>query len=413
MPNFQFVGLDHRGQKVSGQLVAENERAVIGRIKEMGYFPTDIRALDEAARPAASPEVPRRGRRSFWVGGVRSQDIAVFSRQLANLIQGGLPMLRSLEALVEHTENDRLREALIEVHDAVKGGASLHESLMAHPKVFPTLYTSMVRAGEASGQLGVVLSWLAQFQEKEQARRSQVRAALAYPMLLVGVGSTAVFLLLTFLVPRFAALFQEFNQALPLPTVVLMQIAAVFSRGWWALLLAFLVLRFAYRQYRATPAGKYRLDALKLRLPVVGSLVRRMAVARFARTLATLLRGGVPILEALEVVRDVLGNERMARAVDEVQYHVREGESLAEQCRRTGFFPAMVTHMIALGEETGDLQGVLETVADTYDVEVDNALKGMISLLEPLIILTMGGIVGFVVAAMLLPIFQMNLLAGL
>lgn len=413
MPNFQFVGLDRQGQKVSGQVVAENERAVIGRVKEMGYFPTEIRSLDEATAPTPAPEVRRTGQRSLWAGRVRPQDMAVFSRQLANLIKGGLPMLRSLDALIEHTESDRLRDALIDVYEAVKGGASLHESLLAHPKVFPPLYTSMIRAGEASGQLGVVLNWLAQFQEKEQARRNQVRAALAYPMLLVVVGSTAVFLLLTFLVPRFAALFQEFNQALPLPTVVLMKIAGGFSRGWWALLLALLLVRLAFRQYRATPAGRYRLDALKLRLPVIGSLVRRMAIARFARTLGTLLRGGVPILEALEVVRDVLGNERMARAVDEVQYRVREGESLAEQCRRTGFFPAMVTHMIALGEETGDLEGVLETVADTYDVEVDNALKGMISLLEPVIILTMGGIVGFVVAAMLLPIFQMNLLAGM
>jgi general secretion pathway protein F len=232
-------------------------------------------------------------------------------------------------------------------------------------------------------------------------------------MLLVLVGSVAVFLLLTFLVPRFAAMFQEFDQALPLPTVVLMNVAGVLSHGWWALVGGLFVLRFAYRQYRATPGGKYRIDAIKLRVPVIGLLARKMAVARFARTLATLLRGGVPILEALEVVRDVLGNERMARAVDEVQYRVREGESLAEQCRRTGFFPALVTHMIALGEETGDLEGVLETVADAYDVEVDNTLKGMISLLEPVIILTMGAIVGGIVAAMLLPIFQMNLLAGL
>lgn len=406
MPNFQFVGLDRSGQTVSGQVVAENERAVIGRVKEMGYYPTEITLLGEG--PALRV---RAGRARLW-GGVRPQDLMVFSRQLANMVQGGLPLLRSLEALIDHTESETLRRVLTEVREAVAGGAGLHEALAQHPQAFPELYISMVRAGESSGQLGLVLARLAESQEKEQAQRSQIRAALMYPKLLVLVGGAAIFLLLTFLIPKFQDIFTELERALPLPTLILMNVAGIFAHWWWAILLGLIGLRFALRQYRATPTGRYRLDAVILNLPLWGSLARKMAVARFARTLATLLRGGVSILEALEVVRDVLGNERLARAVDEVQVRVREGESLAAETQRTGLFPAMLTHMIALGEETGDLEGVLETVANAYDVEVDNALTGLISLLEPAIILTMGVIVAFVVMAMLLPIFQMNTLIG-
>jgi len=406
MPNFQFVGLDRNGQAVSGQVVAESERAVVGRVKEMGYYPTEITLVGEG--PALRV---RAGRSRRW-GGVRPQDLTVFSRQLANMVQGGLPLLRSLEALIDHTDSETLRQVLTEVREAVAGGASLHEALAQHPEAFPELYISMVRAGESSGQLGLVLARLAESQEKEQAQRSQIRAALMYPKLLVLVGGAAIFLLLTFLIPKFQDIFTELERALPLPTLILMNLAGIFARWWWAILLGLIGLRFALRQYRASPPGRYRLDAMVLNLPLWGGLARKMAVARFARTLATLLHGGVSILEALEVVRDVLGNERLARAVDEVQIRVREGESLAAETQRTGLFPAMLTHMIALGEETGDLEGVLETVANAYDIEVDNALTGLISLLEPVIILTMGVIVAFVVMAMLLPIFQMNTLIG-
>ncbi|HIE53075.1 MAG TPA: type II secretion system F family protein [Armatimonadetes bacterium] len=404
MPTFQYVAIDRTGREITGELMADDEQAARGQVKQLGYYLTDLRSLDGG--PAAAPRpLPR------LFGRIRSQDLALFSRQLANLVNGGLPLLRSLDALLDSTDNERLAEAIQQVRDEVEGGSSLHEAL-EKPGVFPALFVSMVRAGEASGELGTVLAWLADFQEKEQEKRAQVKAAMMYPTLLVVIGSLAIFLLLTFLVPRFSLIFAELEQALPLPTVILMSLAHGLARWWWALLLGLWALRSLLRAYGATPVGRLRLDALKLRMPVWGNLIRKMAVARFARTLATLLRGGVSILEALEVVRDVLGNERLARSLDEIRQRVREGESLAAQTQASGQFPPLLIHMIALGEETGDLPGVLSTVANAYDVEVDNALKGLISLLEPTIILIMGAIVAFVVMAMLLPIFQMNVFVG-
>lgn len=404
MPTFRYVAFDRTGRTVNGQVVADNESAALAQVKAQGLYPREMRLAESDGR---LPTRPTWGRRK-----VRPTDLAVFSRQFATLVNGGLPILRSLEAMIEHTENPALREALQQVHEEVRGGAILHESMAKRPEAFPELFVSMVRAGEASGQLGTVLKWLADFQEREQERRSQVRSALMYPALLIIVGSIAVFVLVTFFIPRFATIFEELDQALPALTQTVIGISRFFGHWWWAILLGLLGSRMLLRWYSRTPNGRYRLDTLKLRLPLWGGLVRKIAVARFARTLATLLRGGVPILEALEVVRDVVGNERIGRAIDQVRQRVREGESLAAECRATGLFPALLTHMMAVGEETGNLENVLEAVANAYDVEVDNTMRGLISLLEPVIILTMGALIGIVVFSMLLPIFQMRVSLG-
>jgi len=320
--------------------------------------------------------------------------------------------MRTFFALTEHTENPRLKAALLEMQRDVEGGKALWEALAAHRGIFPPLYVNMVKAGEAGGQLATVLEWLAEYLEKEQARRIQIRSALAYPTLLVTVGSLAVFLLVTLVVPRFVSIFQEFEQALPMPTVVLLGVSGFMAHWWWAILCIVGAVFVGFREYSRNPAGRLRLDLWKLHLPLFGKLALKSAVSRFARTTATLLQGGVTLMDSLSVVREVVGNEILARGVDRVREGMREGESFAGRLRETGVFPPLLTHMVGVGEETGDLQNVLLTVANSYDIEVDAALKSMVSLIEPVIIVTVGGVIAFIILAMLLPVFQINLLGA-
>jgi type II secretion system protein F len=419
MPTFSYVAVDGNGKKVSGQLTADNQKDAIARIRQQGQFPTQVTLTSRNGAEAAvaavgtpAEAVGKEKRRAPLFQRIGTHDMAVFSRQLANLVKGGLPIITSFSALIDHTENLKLKETLMKARSDVEAGSTLHEALGAHPRVFSPLYVNMVRAGEASGELPGVLEWLADLLEKEQARRTQIRSALAYPLLLVVVGTGAVAALITFLIPQFKTVFEEMNQALPLPTQILMGISDLIKARWWLMLGIAALSFFGVRQYGRTPQGRFQLDSLKLRVPILGKLWHKMAVARLARTLSTLLRGGVPILDAMEVVRGVLGNEVLSKAVEEARGRVREGEHLAESLRATRLFPALLVQMLGVGEQTGDLDGVLNTVANTFDVEVDSTMKSLLSLLEPVIILGMGGLVAGIIMAMLLPIFQMNVMAG-
>lgn len=403
MPTFRYVALNRSGVQVRGELVADSREEAFNLIRQMGHYPLEVRVvLDGKLRSGVSI----RGR-------VGHQDLTLLSRQLANLLKGGLPLMRCLEALIEHTENRALSDVLTKVADDVRSGSTFHEALSKHGKFFPPLYIALIRAGETAGRLPLILDWLADYMERQQARLSQIRASLAYPILLVTLGSVAVFLLITFMVPRFQAIYEELGQALPTPTMILMSISQFASKWWWAFILTIVGLFALYRQVASTRVGRMMIDSMKLHLPIYSRLAMKMAVVRFARALATLLRGGVPILEALDIAKDVLGNEVLAAEVSQVRGRVREGERIAERLRAANLFPPLLTHMIAVGEEIGDLPGTLMTVAETLDVEVDASLKTLVGLLEPAIILTMGAIVAFVIFAMVLPIFQMNLMAGI
>jgi type II secretory pathway component PulF len=270
----------------------------------------------------------------------------------------------------------------------------------------------MVKAGEASGQLSSSLKWLADYLEKEQNRKSQIRSALAYPVLLIVVGTLAVTLLLLFVVPRFVTIFEEFQQALPLPTVILLGISGFLRQYWWAIGLAIAALSSGFKGYMRLPGSQYRLDRLKLSMPLFGKLNMKSAVSRFARTTATLLHGGVSLFDSMAIVREVVGNEVLVRGTDRIRTGMREGESFAERMQNAGVFPPLLTNMAAIGEETGDLRSVLINVADAYDVEVESMLKSLVSLIEPLIIIFVGGTIAFVIMSMLLPIFEMNMSAG-
>lgn len=410
MPNYAYQGLDRSGKQVAGQIAADDEPSALARIKAAGVFPTDLRNARSAgeAKPASS----RRSPGLFRPRGVSHGDLTVFSRQLANLVSGGLPLMRTFTALTEHTENPNLKAALQRMQQDIKGGKALWEALELYPKVFPTLYISMVRAGEASGQLSTALKWLADFLEKEQTRKTQIRSALAYPALLVTVGTIAVTLLILLVVPKFVTVFQEFGQALPVPTVILLSVSGFMLRWWWAAAIVVVGLACGLSAYSRVPGARYRIDWLKLRIPLFGKLGIKSSASRFARTTATLLQGGVSLFDAMAIVREVVGNEVLARGTDQVRAGMREGESFAQRLEEAGVFPPLLAHMSAIGEETGDLRSVLINVADAYDVEVDALLKSLVSLIEPLIIITVGGAIAFIIMAMLLPIFQLNLMGG-
>jgi type II secretory pathway component PulF len=341
---------------------------------------------------------------------VSFQDLTVMTRQLASLVGGGLTLMQSIDALIEHTENERLASALMQIREELRGGGTFAEALTKHPHLFSPLYVSIVRAGEVSGELPRVLNWLADYMEREQTRRTQIRSALAYPILLSIVMVIALSFLLIFLVPRYAALFAEMGQSLPLPTQILLAVSGFLVRWWWAIGLGIVAIVYAYRLVRRTPRGRWVTDAWKLRLPVFGRLHLKSAVGRMARALSVLLLGGVSVLEALAVVRDVVGNEVLAQALDEVRQRVREGERLADHLRRSGVFPPLLTRLAAVGEETGSLPQALTTVADTLDLEVDSSLKALVALLEPALILSLGIVVGFVVISLLMAVFQLNAL---
>jgi type II secretion system protein F len=399
MPNFSYVAVDERGKEVVGSVSAETRAVATARVREMGFFPTEISV---GVRTEERPK-----RRTVGVFSHVSQgELAVFTRQLANLFNAGLPVLRCISVLLEHTENARLQVALDEVYADVQAGGNLHDAFAKHPRIFSTMYVNLVRAGEASGELGPVIDRLADFMEYEQEQRSRLRSAMAYPILLIVAMTAAVFFIVTFLIPQFREMFQDLGQSLPKPTVVLLAVAGFMRKWWWLVVGAIPALWIAMKLINRTPGGGYAIDRMKLRMPLIGGLVERIAVSRFSRTLATLVKGGVPLLEAFDVVRGTIGNRVLDRAIDEVHSGVREGESIAEPLKRTGVFPNLVTNMIAVGEETGALEEMLNRVADAYDVEVQNRTRQLISLVEPSVILFRGCVVAFVVLSILLPVFQ-------
>jgi type II secretion system protein F len=396
---FQYIALTADGQRRTGRIEAETRTEALARIRELGQQPVQLQ-LAEAEAPAAAPT--RRARR------ITSGDITAFTRQLADLTLAGLTLDRGFSVLAEQAENKSL-EALIEtIQTEVRGGAALSQALERHPRYFPPMVVNMVRAGEMSGQLGEVLERLAQFAEREQSRRAQIVSAMVYPAVLLLVASSTLVFLLTFVVPRLSGVFADLGAELPLPTRMLLAITGALTSGWWAILGAAVLLWLGLRTYRRTEAGAYQIDRLTLRLAVVGKVWRKVVVARFARALGTLVAGGVPILEALRVAGQAAANRTLIRAAGELEERVKGGETISTAMRATGQFPPVLIHMTAVGEETGDLPRVLLRVAETLDGEAEIAMKRLTTLIEPMIVIFMGGFVGFVVLSILLPVFEAN-----
>lgn len=401
MPVYQYKGVDSRGKKLSGTVDGDGLKAVKAKLKKEGVVVLEI-------SESSSAKAARRGEFTFGRARVRTRDLANATRQLATLLASGLTLMDALVVLVEQEESAALKQALSSARDAVREGSSLADALRKNPKAFSTLYVNMVSAGEASGTLEITLSRLADFLEERVQFQGRIAAALAYPALMTVVGVGVLFFLFSFVLPRVVGMFDDMKQQLPFITLFLLWIVRFISAFWWLILIAVGAAAFFLKRYLATPAGREKADIKVLKLPVIGGLIRMIAVSRFTRTLGTLLQGGVPALTALDIVKSVVGNTVLADAIQRARENVREGESLADPLRRSGLFPPVVIQMVAVGEKSGELEKMLLRISDSMDRTVDTRITALMSLLEPVIILIMGAIVGVIVIAIMLPILQMS-----
>ena len=402
MPVYEYKGVTAGGKSVSGAQDGEGLKAVKSKLKKEGIIVLEI-------REGASGRAARREAMTFTLGSrVRLGDVANATRQLATLLSSGLPLMDALAVLVEQEENSGLRGALSSVQDSVREGASLADSLKANPKIFSPLYINMVSAGEASGTLEITLDRLADFLDEQVRFRGRIMAALAYPVFMTVIGAGLLFFVFSFVMPRVVGMFENTKQQLPFITLALLGVVRFLSSYWWAILIALAAGIYYFRKYVNTPDGKEFVDAKLLRLPVFGTLIRMIAVSRFTRTLGTLLQSGVSTLTALDIVRNVIGNSVLANAVQKARENVREGEPIADPLRRSGLFPPMVVQMVAVGEKSGELEKMLLKISDSFDRTVETRITGLLALLEPVIILVMGVIIGFIVIAIMLPMLEMS-----
>jgi general secretion pathway protein F len=406
MPLFEYTGLNEAGKSVKGMREADSQKTLRSLLRKEGVFLTQVAA--SAGTTAGGKTEEETGAKRWFTPRVKTDDIAIMTRQLATLIGAGIPLVEALGALVEQVEHPRLRKVISQVKQRVNEGSSLADALNQHTNVFSNLYINMIRAGESAGALDVVLTRLADFTESQAKLRSKVVGALAYPAIMVLVGIIIVGILFTTVIPKVTQIFKDMDVTLPIYTRVLIAVSD-FTRDYWYLAIAMVVgLVVAIRAYLRTPGGQLKSHTWALKVPIFGTLVRLIAMSRFSRTLATLLSSGVPLLTAMEIVRNIVGNLILQDVIKKAADAIREGESISTPLKRSGEFPPMVCHMIAVGERTGELENMLGKVADTYDSQVEAKVTALTSLLEPIMIVLMGGGVGFIVAAILVPILQMN-----
>jgi len=411
MPAYAYKALDARGRSRSGTRDAESPRVLRALLRKEGVFVTELHET-HATPVARGSTLGRDVEWRRWFDRVQPRDVGVLTRQLGTLLRAGIPLAEALQALLEQNTSQQLGRVLAEVRTRVNEGTSLAAALAVHGAIFPELYVSMVRAGEAAGNLEQVLLRLADFMDAQVRLRGKVVGALTYPAVLLGVATMAIFMLMKVVVPKVTAIFADVGQALPWYTRLLVASSDLVSGYWWLLAaLAFGAWRL-FARWRRTPKGRLHWDRLVLGMWLVGPLARMVAISRFARTLGTMLGAGVPLLQSLEIVKAILGNRVLMDVVDQARVAIREGESIAEPLARSGQFPPVVTRMIAVGERSGQLESMLATVADSYETEVDLKLGRLTTVLGPLMIVVMGGMIGFIVFSIFMPIFQMNDLIG-
>jgi general secretion pathway protein F len=404
MPVYEYTALNPAGKKLKGILDADSISAARQKIRGNGNFPVDIKET-----VPRSKEKTHQDYSSFQlVQRISQQEIHVLTRQLATLLAAGIPLVPSLNSLIEQTTNQSLKKIVAQIKDAVNEGNSLSDTLADHPKFFSRIYINMVKAGEASGSLDIVLERLAEFGEGQQAMKARIRAALIYPIFMAIVGTIVLFLLITFIVPNITKVFEDTKQALPLPTTLLINFSSFLSGYWWLLLLIIAGLAFLLRFLINRPRGREFFDTLKLTLPLLGSLNTRIAAARFGRTLASLLHSGVPLISALKIVKNILNNVLLAEVLDQANEELEKGQSLSQILRQSKWFSPMLVQMIAVGEQSGALEKMLSKVADNYEKEVESRIMALTALIEPIMILVMGLAVSFIIVSILLPILEMN-----
>ncbi|MBI4391369.1 MAG: type II secretion system F family protein [candidate division NC10 bacterium] len=402
MPTFAYVGRTRGGQTISGEMEAPNREAVAAQLRRQQVLATSVR------QKARDIEIRIPG----FGSGVKEKDIAVFTRQFATMIDAGLPLVQCLEILASQQPNKVFRKALQDIRTDVEGGATFASALKRQPKTFSQLYTNMVEAGEAGGILDTILNRLAAYIEKAISLKRRIKSAMIYPAVIVTVAVTVVVFLLIFVIPTFKSMFEGFGATLPLPTQIVMEASRIMRTYWYIFFGSVAVAIVGLRYYYKTPNGRKVVDSLLLKAPVFGDLIRKVAVAKFTRTLGTLISSGVAILDGLEITARTAGNKVVEEAVMKTRASIAEGKTIAEPLKASGVFPPMVVSMIAVGEQTGALDAMLSKIADFYDEEVDVAVANLTSLLEPLLMVFLGVVIGGVVIAMYLPIFKLVTVVG-
>ena len=400
MPVFVYTGRTRGGQTITGELEAANREAVVARLRSQQVIATVVRGK------------PREITIPGFGGGVTEKDIVIFTRQFATMIDAGLPLVQCLEILSSQQENKVFKKALIEIRGAVESGATFAAALKAHPKVFTSLYANMVEAGETGGILDTILNRLAQYMEKSMGLKKKVKSAMIYPSTIITVALVVVVFLLIFVIPTFKAMFEGFGATLPLPTVIILEASRLMQKYFLLGAGVIVAAIFALKAWYKTTAGQIAIDGFVLKTPVFGLLIRKVAVAKFTRTLGTLISSGVAILDGLDITARTAGNKIVEMAVLRTRAAISEGKTIADPLRESGVFPPMVVQMISVGEQTGALDAMLGKIADFYDEEVDTAVANLTALLEPMLMVFLGIVIGGVVIAMYLPIFKLVTVVG-
>jgi general secretion pathway protein F len=407
MPVFEYRGLDKNGRNVRGSVDADNQRSAKARLKKDGIFVTDLKDRTRANRDRS------KGKKAPTQKGVSVSDLSMMTRQLATLLKANIPLVDALAAVSEQVENPYLGQTMAEIKNAVNEGGALHKALQKYPKIFDKIYVSLVEAGEMSGTLDTILIRLAEFKEGQTAVQAKVRSAMLYPIMMLSFTMILLAVLFIYVIPKIVTVFESSPELkLPWYTVVVIDISGFLVNYWHVLIGSVALTYFVFQNWKSTPAGRAQWDSISLNLPVIGKLGRIVAVSRFTRTLSTLLNGGVPMLSAMTIVRNVVDNEVIGKAIDVARENISEGESIAGPLKKSGQFPPIVIHMINIGEKTGELENMLLQVSDAYDFQVKTAIEGLTSLLEPLMIIIMGCVIGIIVFAIMIPMFQLSSLGG-
>ena len=404
MPLYEYKGLTPAGKPTKGTKEAPTKAALRDALLKNGIF------LSEAVEKLGAKGGEASGaKKEIRLGGsVTKQDIKDFTSSFCTLQKAAIPLVECLNALADQAEKETLREALTDIKAKVSEGSSLANAMADYPKLFDTLYISMIRAGESSGSLDIVLERLTAFLDSQLRLRSKITGAMVYPMIMVVIGVLLMALLLGFVVPRVTKLFDQQRKELPGITKFLLAASDLVTNYWWALIILAILAYFGFKKWTSTPSGRLRWDKILLKLPLVGGIIRMVSISRFAKTLSTLLASGVPLLKALDIVKSILGNEVLAKVIEQAHDNIKEGETLAAPLKRSGEFPPLMVHMVAVGEKAGRLEEMLNSVADNYQEQVSVKVEALTAMLEPLMIVVMGGTIGFVVFAILLPIMQLS-----
>ena len=406
MPVYEYTALDIKGKTISGIIDADSSRTARQKLRTSKIFPVSIEEVHDTSKIKTKKSFSFKD--SF--SRVRPYEISMMTNQLATLLGAGLPLVSAMDALISQIRSQAFKKMLAKIKDSIVEGNSFARSLSLFPGTFSSLYINMVKAGETSGALDIVLERLADITEKQEALKNRIRAAMAYPVLMSLIGMLVLFFLLTFIVPNITSIFSEMNQTLPTPTLFLIKISGIFKNYWWMILIVLTVILFVLNRIRKTVKGRYFFDKTKLLLPRFGILSKKIAVARFSRTLGSLLDNGVPMLSSLEIVKNIVDNALISDAIEAASKEVGRGQGLGPALAGTKMFPDLTIQMILVGEQSGKLEAMLDKIADVFENEVENSIMSMTSLLEPVMILIMAVIVGFIVLSICLPIFEMSTL---